>query len=80
MNTAFEFDPESFTASDIRIIGTRSCYPAGPAKRPDLVDTSFTSGIVMRDDGRADLYAGLGDWEEGRICIDYPFSAPLARK
>lgn len=79
VNTAFEFDPESFTASPVRIIGTRCCYPAGPAKRSDLVDTSFTSGIVMRDDGKVDLYAGIGDCEEGRICIDYPFSAPLAK-
>ena len=40
---------------------------------------TFTSGIVMREDGRADLYGGMGDVEEGRIVIDYPFSAPAVR-
>ena len=78
VNTAFEFDPVAFTASPIRVIGTRSCYPAGPAKRPDLVDTSFTSGIVVRPDGKVDLYSGLSDCEEGRITIEYPFEAPIA--
>ncbi len=78
VNTAFEFEPESFTASPVQIIGTRCCYPKGPAKRPDLTDTTFTSGIVMRPDGKVDLYAGIGDCEEGRICIDYPFSVPMA--
>ena len=76
MNTAFEFDPVSFTVTTPRIIGTRDCYPAGPAKRPDLTDCTFTSGIVLRADGKADLYGGIGDVGEGRIAIDYPFSAP----
>ena len=77
VNTAFEFDPERFTASPVQIIGTRRCYPVDPAKRSELTDTTFTSGIVMRSDGKVDLYAGIGDCEEGRICIDYPFSLPL---
>lgn len=77
-NTAFEFDPDSFTASPTKVIGTRKCYPASPIKREDLKDTTFTSGIVMRPDGKVDLYAGISDAEEGRICIDYPFCAPLA--
>lgn len=76
VNTAFEFDPETFGVTHNRIIATRSCYPDGPAKRPELIDCTFTSGIVMREDGRADLYGGIGDTEEGRIVIDYPFSAP----
>lgn len=77
MNTAFEFDPDSFEVSNKKIIGTRACYPAGPAKRPQLVDCTFTSGLVMREDGRADLYGGIGDTQEGRIVIDYPFSSPI---
>ena len=77
-NVAFEFDPDRFVASETKIIGTRKCYPASPIKREDLKDTAFTSGIVMRPDGKADLYSGISDAEEGRICIDYPFSAPLA--
>ena len=32
------------------------------------------SGIVMRKDGKADLYSGIGDCQEGRIVIDYPFA------
>ncbi len=78
VNTAFEFDPETFEVTDNKIIGTRSCYPAGTVKRASLVDCTFTSGIVMREDGKVDLYAGISDAEEGRIVIDYPFSAPLA--
>ncbi len=79
MNTAFEFDPVTFAVSNKKVIGTRACYPAGPAKRPQLVDCTFTSGLVMRADGKADLYGGMGDVQEGRIVIDYPFSSPIKR-
>lgn len=77
VNIAFEFNPVTFEVKNKKIIGTRSCYPAGTAKKPNLIDCTFTSGIVMREDGRADLYAGLGDTMEGRIAIEYPFSAKL---
>lgn len=73
MNMSFVFDPQKHQAMDIKIIGTRSCYPEGPAKLPGLVDCAFTSGIKMREDGRVDLYSGLGDCEVGRIVIDDPF-------
>jgi len=73
LNCSFVMDPESREVSNMKIIGTRPCYPAGPAKRPNLVDCAFTSGIVMRSDGKADLYSGIGDAEAGRIAIDYPF-------
>lgn len=73
LNISFVMDPTSREVEDMKIIGTRSCYPSGPAKRPNLVDCAFTSGIVMREDGKADLYSGIGDAEEGRIVIDYPF-------
>lgn len=72
-NFSFVFDPAEHKAVEIKIIGTRSCYPSGPAKKPDLTDCAFTSGIVMRADGKADLYSGIGDCEAGRIVIDYPF-------
>ncbi len=74
MNISFVFDPLKHKALDEKIIGTRPCYPEGPAKRPELVDCAFTSGIVMRSDGKADLYSGIGDTEVGRIVIDYPFA------
>jgi hypothetical protein len=73
MNISFVFDLEKHQALDMKIIGTRDCYPEGPAKKPTLVDCAFTSGIVMREDGKADLYSGIGDTEVGRIVIDYPF-------
>ena len=74
VNVSFVFDPAKHEVVDLKIIGTRPCYPDGPAKRPELVDCAFTSGIVMRPDGKADLYSGIGDTQEGRITIDYPFA------
>ena len=74
LNVSFVFDPAKHAVVDLKIIGTRPCYPDGPPKRPELVDCAFTSGIVMRPDGKADLYSGIGDTEEGRIAIDYPFA------
>lgn len=73
MNISFILDPSTHEAKAVKIIATRSSYPEGPAKRPDLIDCAFTSGIVMRDDGKVDLYSGIGDAEVGRIVIDYPF-------
>lgn len=73
MNISFVFDIEKHEAKDVKIIGTRTCYPIGPAKKPNLIDCAFTSGIVMREDGKVDLYSGIGDCEVGRIVIDYPF-------
>lgn len=73
VNIAFVFDQQRHEVVGKEIIGTRSCYPSGPAKKPELVDVAFTAGIVMRPDGRADLYSGLGDAEVGRAVIDYPF-------
>lgn len=78
MNTASVFDPETRKTVMHKIIGTRRCYPASDRMRMSnygvyLDDTAFTSGIVMRDDGRVDLYSGLSDALEGRAVIDYPF-------
>jgi hypothetical protein len=73
MNVSFVFDPVKHEAMNEKIIGTRPCYPAGPGKKPGLVDCAFPSGILMREDGKADLYSGIGDCEVGRIVIDYPF-------
>lgn len=73
MNFSFVLNVARHEAVDQKIIGTRSCYPDGPAKKPMLTDCAFTSGIVMREDGKCDLYSGIGDTEAGRIAIDYPF-------
>ncbi|HIS68615.1 MAG TPA: DUF1861 family protein [Candidatus Gallacutalibacter stercoravium] len=74
LNMAFVLDPKTRAVSDKKIIATRSSYPAGPSKMPDLTDCAFTSGIVARADGKVDLYSGLSDCEEGRIVIDDPFA------
>ncbi len=74
LNVAFVFDPVRHSVLDVRIIGTRPCYPAGPAKKPELVDCAFTAGLVPRADGKLDLYSGIGDCQVGRIVIDDPFA------
>ena len=74
VNVAFVFDPVAHEALDVHIVGTRRSYPEGPAKKPGLIDCAFTSGIVMREDGKVDLYSGIGDTQEGRIVVDYPFT------
>ena len=73
LHVSFLFDPVKHEATRPRIIGTRSCYPDGPAKKPHLVDCAFTTGIIMRNGGRCDLYSGIGDCDVGRILIDSPF-------
>ncbi len=72
-NTAFVFDPATHKVLMHKLIGTRSCYPKAPAKKPNLADCVFSSGIVMQPNGRADLYSGVGDTCCGRLVIDYPF-------
>jgi hypothetical protein len=74
LNTSFVMEPQTRKILSHKIIATRQCYPLGPSKRPDLKDCAFPSGIVMRPDGRADLYSGLSDCEEGRVVIDNPFA------
>lgn len=73
VNYAFVLDPITREVENAKIIGTKGCYPSCPPKTPKLIDCAFTSGIVMRSDGKCDLYSGLGDAFEGRITIDYPF-------
>ena len=78
INTAAIFDPKERKTLERKVIGTRRCYPASDHIRMSptgilLDDTAFTSGIVMREDGKVDLYSGLSDALEGRVTIDYPF-------
>lgn len=74
MKMSFVLNPDTLQASDLKIIGTRPCYPPGPAKKPELVDCAFTAGIELRPDGKVNLYSGTGDTEAGRVVIDYPFA------
>ncbi|CCW63540.1 unnamed protein product [Phytomonas sp. EM1] len=73
VNFSFVLDPQTYAVSDTKIIGARKCYPPCSAKKDYLIDCVFTSGIVMRPDGRCDLYSGVADTHEGRLVIDYPF-------
>ncbi|KAG5485055.1 hypothetical protein LSCM1_07136 [Leishmania martiniquensis] len=73
VTVSFVFDAETRQLHAEQVIGTKSCYPACPAKIPALVDCVFASGIVMRNDDKCDLYSGVGDTHEGRITIEYPF-------
>jgi hypothetical protein len=70
---SFVVDPSSAAISGLKVIGSRKCFPAGPVKLPNMLDVVFTSGIIIRKDGKTELYAGLGDCMEGRMVIDYPF-------
>lgn len=71
---SFVMDPADNRVLDQRLIAARSSFPSAPFKKDDLEDCAFTSGLVLRPDGRADLYSGLGDTCEGRTVIDNPFA------
>lgn len=75
---AFVFDPASHSWRDLRILAGRSQFAPGEAKRPDLVDVVFSSGIDVTD-GVTRLYAGTSDAEAHWVEIAYPFDVPLAR-
>lgn len=69
---AFTFNPDSRAFRDFRIIASRDQFPDGPAKRHDLRDVIFSSGLVRRD-GISRLYAGVSDAEAHWIDIPDPF-------
>ncbi|HPA60839.1 MAG TPA: DUF1861 family protein [Clostridia bacterium] len=72
-NISFVFDPKSHSIVDEKIIATRASFPGYTPKKPELVDCAFASGIWFRQDGRADLYSGVGDTAQGRVVVDNPF-------
>lgn len=72
-NMSFVIDPKTKEISDYKIIATRASFPEGPAKKDNLQDCAFTSGMVLRTDGNVDLYSGIGDTQEARTVIPYPF-------
>lgn len=74
-STAFTFDPVGLGFRDYRIIASRDQFNDGPAKRHDLRDVIFPSGLVRRD-GLATLYAGVSDAEAHWIDIPDPFCGP----
>lgn len=70
----FIFDPNTRRPEAMRIIATRSDFPSGESKRPDLQNVIFSGGLVRTSGDMAWLYAGLSDAEAGRILIADPFS------
>jgi len=71
---AFVLNPKTREKSQIKIIATRSDFPEGPAKRPDLVDVIFTGGIIRNANDTATLYVGVSDAEACCVEIPDPFS------
>lgn len=71
-STAFTFNPVGLGFRDYKIIASRDQFNDGPAKRHDLRDVIFSSGLVRRD-GLATLYAGVSDAEAHWIDIPDPF-------
>lgn len=74
---SFVFDPATRGWRDYRIIAARSQFAPGAAKRPDLTDVVFSSGIEQIG-GRTRLYAGTSDAEAQWVEIEYPFDTPIA--
>jgi len=71
---AFCIDPRTGQATAPEIIASRTDFPEGPAKRPDLVDVMFSGGLVRHGNGTATLYAGLSDAEAGCVLLPDPFA------
>ncbi|MBC8080739.1 MAG: DUF1861 family protein [Gorillibacterium sp.] len=69
----FSLNPETFEKTPVKIIATRSDFPIGPGKRPDLVDVIFSGGIIRLGNGRAVLSVGVSDAEAYQIEIPDPF-------
>ncbi|GGF65887.1 hypothetical protein GCM10010912_08670 [Paenibacillus albidus] len=69
----FSLNPETFETTPIRIIATRSDFPAGPGKRKELKDVIFSGGLQRLGSGRAVLSVGVSDAEAYQIEIPDPF-------
>jgi hypothetical protein len=70
----FVFDPRTRRWRDFKVIACRSQFAAGSAKRPDLTDVVFPSGLVFDGDGRVTLYAGVSDAEAHWLEVDNPYT------
>lgn len=72
--STFVFDPVTRRFDDFKIIASRSLFLPGAAKRQDLRDVVFSSGLVF-ESGRTVLYAGVSDAEAHWLEIPDPFVA-----
>ena len=68
----FVYNPSRHQIRDLKIIASRDQFKDGPAKRPDIANVVFSSGLV-RENGTATLYAGISDAEAHWIEIEDPF-------
>ena len=71
--TTFVFDPQRREVKDFKVIACRDQLAAGPAKRPDLVDVVFSSGLTF-DGEQVRLYAGASDAEAHWLELRHPFA------
>ncbi|REE78655.1 uncharacterized protein DUF1861 [Paenibacillus taihuensis] len=69
----FAIQPGTLAKTPMKIIAARNDFPAGPAKRDDLVDVIFSGGIRRQRGGVAELYVGASDAEAYRTTIPDPF-------
>lgn len=69
---SFIFSPSQRNYRELKVIAARYQLQEGPAKRPDLVDVLFPSGIIQRN-GYTRLYVGVSDAEAHWIEIEDPF-------
>lgn len=72
-SSAFMYDPETEKYSEMKMIACRDLFSPGVAKRPDLEDVVFSGGLKREGNGKAVLYAGIGDAEAHWLEIDDPF-------
>ena len=70
----FLFDTVTRDYSALGIIAKRSMFAPGPAKRPDLEDVVFSSGLIDGPEGKKILYAGVSDTEVHCVEIPNPFA------
>ncbi len=69
----FCLDPKTKEYYGMKIIAERKNLLDGPAKRQDLIDVLFSSGLVRNNLGKATLYTGVSDVEVQSIEIEDPF-------
>lgn len=69
---AFAINPNTSEVTQTKIFATRKDFPDTLAKRGDLVDVVFTSGIIRQQGAKARLYAGLSDAYVGSCEINDP--------
>lgn len=70
---SFTFDRKLFEAFNVEILATAEEFPEVKSKNELLGKILFSGGLVRKDNGKAELYVGVGDTKVGRIHITDPF-------